>query len=257
MRRTYISGVILSFLSSAGLAQPSLYERLVESAVPSGETQQWAKEKISQVKSIRPRQDLDQKIPPFHRRIPPLPQGETFCQICHPPLPHAKTLRKRSFLNMHTRFISCGTCHFRPDGEKLRYAWLDYRHWRAVPRTRAFRVGQAVDNEQPIDGWLKIAPFSHGLPAIPARDSAFAQKVQKTWQEGDVALRTELVAELHTPLERQGAKCGACHSETGWLDFAALGADAEQALALKRHVIPRTIDRLQEGERVRILDLLR
>lgn len=261
MRRTCISAVILGLLSSVVLAQPSLYERLVERAIPGDEIQQWAKEKVSKFKSRVGAQravTLDQTLPPFHRRLPPLPQGETFCQICHPPLPHAKTLRKRSFLNMHTRFIACGTCHLRPEGEKLSYAWLDYGSWQiAPPNTQAFRIGRKVDNEQPIEGWLKIAPFSQGMPAIPKRDSAFAQTVKKTWQEKNETVKIELIAKLHAPLDRKGPKCSACHSETGWLDFVALGADAEQALALKRHVIPRTIDRLQEGERVRILDLLR
>ncbi|MDD5035547.1 MAG: hypothetical protein PHE55_12400, partial [Methylococcaceae bacterium] len=72
-------------------------------------------------------------------------------------------------------------------------------------------------------------------------------------------------AKIHAPLEKEGPHCDRCHAEKeGMLDFAALGASADQEQAIRRHVIPRFFghyplkaNEREDDERIHILDLLR
>jgi len=51
------------------------------------------------------------------------------CFECHGDFPHSKEPMIRSFLNMHTQFLGCMTCHTDPkkiDNSIIKFAWLNY-----------------------------------------------------------------------------------------------------------------------------------
>ncbi len=245
---------------AAAAAEP-LYWQAVEQVRPDAETLAKAREKVEKHKDIVIRDDIDAKLPPFHRRPEKkVTKGETFCQICHLPLPHSKTLRTRSFLNMHSRFIACATCHFRPKDRHLDYRWLDYRTGKVIPASaERFRTGKDIDNSIPIDGWVKIAPFWGDEPVVPLPGDETARRIDREWREGDLESRARLQARLHLPLEEKGPECGACHQEEKpLLDLEALGAPRRQAALIYRHVIPQFFGRYtEEDQRIRILDITR
>lgn len=256
--------LIASFCSIVGVqANPVSNPMYLEAIKQRPDDEQLAKsrEKILDYREIEIRDDLDQQIAPFHRRPEQLvKQGETFCQICHLPLPHRDSIWTRALLNMHSRFIACGTCHFRPEGVTFAYRWLDFsneRAWDFDPSR--FRVGRNLDNEIPADGTVKIAPFWQDKPAVPLPSSSEAQVIARAWRDGGMEQRVRLHAHLHRPLDPKGLPCDGCHQEDKpLLDFQALGADMDQARQIQRHVLPQFFSRYRDKEqKIRILDLTR
>lgn len=250
------AGLVLGF--GPGTAAEVLYVQQVEAAQPS------PKDLADALKQVREHKDLvirdDLKVPPFHKRLDQQVQkGEAFCQGCHLPVPHTQKLRTRGFLNMHSRFIACETCHFRPKLVALDYRWLDYESARPAPPQNRFRTGLKIDNSVALDGRVKIAPFFLGDPAITLPGSAFAERVAKEWKNADEDGKARLKARLHAPLEKEGRACDHCHSvDKPLLDLTGLGATPEQAEAIRRHVIPQFFGRYRkDDERLKIIDILR
>jgi RNase P subunit RPR2 len=254
--------VRLGLLATLAAAEPAaaepLYIQRAESARPNAEAIAKARQPVREHRDIAIREDL--KVPPFHKRLDdPVRDGETFCQDCHLPLPHTKSLRSRSFLNMHSRSIACETCHFQPKDAAIAYRWLDYRTGQPAKVEARFRTGRKADNAAPLGGGVKIAPFAAGTPAIALPGSDFAIRIAREWKNGDEAARAQLKARLHAPLAKEGPACARCHTETKpLLDLAALAAPPEQATAILRHVIPQFFARYKdEDERLKIIDILR
>ena len=240
------------------LADEALYVRQYRQARPDAETLHKAGQQVREHQNVTLREPTG--LAPFHRQLQPLTRGEAFCQSCHAPLPHGKKLRDRTFLNMHSRFIACETCHFRPESVQLQYDWLDYPAWVPVQGDAGrFRTGSQTDNAVSLSGTVKIAPFSQGVPALARRDSDFAREVEQTWQNAAVPERSLLKARLHTPLNRQGPECAACHTgKQPLLDLARLGASPAQVTAIQQHIIPQFFARYRsDEERLRIIDILR
>lgn len=252
--------ILLGGLGSA-VADPG-YIQLYEAANPDDPALEVAARAVREHKNVVRRDDLP--LMPFHQQQEPLRAGEAFCQTCHSPLPHTQKLRDRTFLNMHSRFIACETCHFRPRsndprGSAFHYQWLDYRQWQATSgHPTRFRTNQKLDNAAPLEGTIKIAPFTGTEPAIARRDSAFTATISQIWQGTDTASRIRLKAKLHLPLAKKGPECAACHTENKpLLDLAALGASSEQVAAIQRHIIPQFFSRYRtDEERLKIIDIL-
>lgn len=262
-RRACPLGVLLLTLTGvfspgAGAAEPLFVQRATI-ARPDQAAIDKALQQVREHKVVKLKEDL--RVPPFHKRVePPIREGEAYCQGCHKPLPHTAKLKDRAFLNMHSRYIACETCHFRPEDASLTFRWLDYKAQKAAdPKADRFRTGRNIDNAELIDGGFKIAPFFQGDPAIAMRGSAFAKQVLKDWEEGDELAKARLKARIHSPLKKEGPACGKCHTEDKpMLDLLALGADREQATAIQRHVIPQFFGRYQtDEERLKIIDILR
>lgn len=238
-------------------AEPG-YVRAVERSRPDPETLAKAREKVKKHREVTIRDDIDAQLPHFHRRMQEkVTKGETFCQICHLPLPHQKSVRTRAFLNMHSRFIACATCHYRPEGKQLDYLWLDYRSGRAVAGEGRLRTGTDTPASQPIDGWVKIAPFEGDEPVVPLPQDPWAKEIARRWREGGLEQRAKLQARLHLPLEEKGPQCGDCHQEEQpLLVLERLGASREQACLVYRHMIPQFFGRYRdEDQKIRIIDI--
>jgi len=251
--------LVFSLLVWGNLSAEPLYVRQVKSAHPSVEDVEKA---LKQVKEHRDdvviRDDLDSKLPTFHKRLAQkVTTGETFCQGCHLPVPHGKKPRTRAFLNMHSRYIACTTCHFRPEGRRFEFRWLDYQNWQEAHPENPFRTG--TDNAQPINGNLKIAPFYAGEPAIPAKNSPFAKEIRRQWQQGDLEQKARLKAYLHSPLKKEGPECTACHtSDQSMLNLTGLGANDRQKDLIEYHRIPSFFSRYKsDDEKLRIIGILR
>lgn len=134
--------------------------------------------------------------------------------MCHLPLPHRQSLWTRALLNMHSRYIACSTCHFRPKNVTFAYRWLDFSNGQVLEADASrFRAGRDLDNENLPDGNVKIAPFWQDQPAVPLPSSAKAQDIARLWREGDTEQKIQLHAQLHRPLEPQGLSCDGCHQE--------------------------------------------
>ncbi len=242
------------------LSAAPLYPELVEHAEVDDEALQDALEQIREYEEITVIDELP--LPPFHHRdaIPHIAK-QPFCLRCHLPLPHRQDERARTFLNMHSRFIACETCHLRPAGVELEYRWLAYDGEQAG----RFLTGRMAPSEQeknpsivPREG-VRIAPFYSDEVVLVFSDHPFAERMEQRWKEGTVREKAELKARLHAPLEKNGPKCGECHGERSpLLDLQALGASPQQLRAFRQNTIVRFFERFGNDDgRLRIDELLR
>ncbi len=249
---------LLPALSGAWAAP--LYPDLVERAEVTAKQLDEARKQIREHKAVEVLDELS--LPPFHHREVKVQVGRPpLCMLCHLSLPHRENERTRTFLNMHSRYLSCETCHLQPKGVKLEYRWLA-DDGSAPGQPVADAVSVAEDEQIPSiipQPGARIAPFSHGEVALIFQEHPLAKEVKRVWQEGSPEEKSRLKARLHTPLEKKGPECKACHGEESpLLDLEALGASPQQLRAIRQNTIVRFFNRFEEDdERLRIDELLR
>ncbi len=258
LRFDWVSALATLFLLLLGTgfvsAEP-LYQQLVESAKVSDETLQKARKQIEEHQEVEVLENLS--VAAFHQRekSPPMAK-QPLCQTCHLALPHQNNERSRTFMNMHSRYIACETCHLQPRDLALEYRWVAYDGHEAglqlPPRQITALTGA---NEQPEPASLapqagaRIAPFFNDTLALLFKDSDFAKKIKRQWEAISRDQRAELKARLHAPLEEEGPACQSCHGkEQPLLDLGLLGATTKQANAIEKNSIARFFSRFKKDD---------
>jgi len=265
--------VLLGSFSFSGYAE-GLYLQTVQSISLSEEQRQKSLKALEEYKQVKVRGELE--VPPFHKRGKvDASLGNSFCSTCHMTPPHTKSVRSRTFMNMHTQYIACETCHFRPEGVQFDYQWQDTRDASLVPaKSKLFR--QEVELEKKIarlpakkvitkdtyniNPFYKITPFYQQQAVNLRNDDAFAKETKKLWtQEGALIEKAERRALIHAPLSEKGPTCQACHSQQdSLLNLAELGASAYQAEKIENNIVTQFFSRYKDEEqRIRIMSLLR
>ena len=267
--------IALCFLLSsfAIVHAESYYLQAVESAQLDVEKVKNSRDKVKEHKDIKVQDELE--IPPFHKRDEWEKESlaKTFCTTCHLSPPHTKNLRSRAFLNMHTEFIACETCHMRPENVTFKYQWLDYRSKQVVePIEELFRQpimreedpkkAEEKKKEKEIrkkDVMIKIAPFLENEMALILRDHPYAEETGKIWKDESFENRVIRRLKTHVPLKKKGPECKVCHqTEEPMLDLKALGANVKQVRSMQRHIVPQFFKRYTEDEqKIRINNLLK
>lgn len=270
-----ITACLLLLLAQQAMAKP-LYLEQLEKATVTDKVLQKARQQIKDHKDIKILDKL--AVAPFHlRRTQPIETKQPFCLGCHLPLPHRDNERSRSFMNMHSRYIACETCHLRPKAISLEYRWLAFsgpNAGRTVPPNKLTVTLQKspADNTQKNKHRVKkkkhtlvpqagarITPFYNDEPVLIFKDHHFSRQTRKQWKKADTDEQARLKVRLHTPLEKEGPACKACHSkDKPMLDLKALGATAKQLSRFQHNTISRFFARFKESdERIRIGDLLK
>lgn len=260
---SYIRLMVLCLLMTNVQAN-NLYLDKVNMAVIDAESLQKSKDKINKHKNITVKDDLE--VIPFHKRQAwqQTSLKLTFCTDCHLQPPHTKNIRSRVFLNMHTEFIACESCHFRPDNTELTFQWFDYQTQHVVtPKSQLFRQTNGDSTEQQASNntskLIKISPFWQDKPTLILNSHPFALKTADLWKTADLATKAEQRAKIHQPLKEKGRKCQACHqTDNPILDLAALGATPQQIKAIQQHIIPQFFKRYTKDEQhIRLNNLLK
>lgn len=202
-----------------------------------------AHKQIKEHSEIKLKEDIF--VPPFHK------QGEKnttdkkpFCNTCHQQQPHSLNERKRSFLNMHSRYISCETCHLVLKNIQFEYRWLNFNN---------------SSNEVSAK---RITPFYEDEAVLIFSDHEFAKELKDSWDSesfADASLeKAKLKLQLHAPLNKGGPDCLDCHNnKEQLLDLKFLGYKDKDITKLQQHSIPRFFSRFtQEEQRLRMTDLL-
>ncbi len=252
------------FVNAALASDTPLYWQRVEQAQPDSKALSDSKKLVKQHKDV----DIIERtrIRPFHKQpVYAELSSNAFCMNCHLPIPHTKNLRSRTFLNMHTNYIACESCHFRPEDASLEYRWFNFETQQTQPvSSELFKVIKPKDAEQKKafkerDPSIKITPFFNQRPAILFKDSTQPQHLLQQWKDGDLRQRTEVRAKIHAPLEPKGPKCKACHDvDEQQFDLEQLGANPQQIKAITMHRIPLFFSRYKEkDQKIRIIDVLR
>lgn len=230
------AGLLFAFAVQA----QSLYVEQFEASSVDDKTLQQARKQIKEHKAIELKADIF--VPPFHKQLPvKMTAKKEFCNNCHLSPPHRKDERKRSFLNMHSRYISCQTCHFQPQGVQLEYRWLSF------------------DEEKNAETEKRIAPFYKNQPVTIFSEHELGRKIEQEWKTEATLPRAKIKAKLHAPLSDKGPECLACHdSKKPLLDLSALGYSDKEIKKLQQHAIPRFFSRFKkQDKRLRMTDLLR
>ena len=215
---------------------------------------------IKQIEALEVVQQQQLTLLPFHSRRPQSESGEQpICLSCHLSLPHRKNERKRTFLNMHSRYVACETCHLKSESTELDYRWLAYDG----PHVGLEVVAMDVEGDEakkpfmPLPG-ARITPFVDDKPAVIFKSAHSAKRVTGEWASLDIVSKAKLKARLHAPLQREGPACEACHNRESLLDLEMLGADSAKRRQIEQNSIARFFARFnEERERLRITDLLR
>ena len=250
--------LLLFALLSAPVLAENYYLKQVDQAEVSDQQLQEAAKQIEALEEVQLQQI---NLSPFHKRRQLVETDELpFCRNCHLPLPHRKNERKRTFLNMHSRFIACETCHLQSDDPMLNYRWLAYSGPHAgieVMPTGVAGDEQGQPSFIPLPG-ARIAPFVGSESTAIFKDSVAGRNLTEGWESSDDAAKAKLKARLHAPLQKEGPDCDACHHRESMLDLVSLGADPVKVRQIEQNSIARFFTRFNEqNERLHITDLLR
>jgi hypothetical protein len=230
--------ISLLLWAGVGFAEPLYLSQMRSVEVDADETE----EIIKQLKEYRPIELTPPlKLPPFHNQV--TLQGESkrdFCVSCHTAMPHRKSERLRSYLNMHVNHLACASCHFKSEGVVLKYRWHQWDR-------------EAKEASSPL-----ITPHYQGQPVTPDADNPEIAKLLETWEESDINQQAEQHQRLHNPLEREGTRCDSCHTtETSLLDLEQLDYDEEEIHAIRNDRIARFLgDEAYEDKPIKLMDLL-
>lgn len=268
MRSSIFIALCFYLLSNTVAHAESYYLQSLKSLEISAEKLQKSRDKVKEHKEVKVIDELE--VPPFHKRDEWEKESlsRTFCTGCHLSPPHTKNLRSRAFLNMHTEFIACETCHMRPENVKFSYQWLDYKTKQLLtPSTNLFR--QAINQDdipknaeekiRKTDVMSKIVPTYNNEMALILRDHSFAKDSLSIWKDGAFEDKVARRAKIHAPLKEKGPECGACHqTKDPMLDLKGLGANVMQVKRMQKHIIPQFFKRYTEDDqKIRINSLLK
>ncbi len=248
---------LLSFTAPL-VAEENPYLKFVHQSPPDAKVLQEAGKQVDHYRELK-----ISEVPglaPFHKRNSDVEADrQPLCRVCHPSLPHRESVRKRSFLNMHTRYVACETCHFQPQGVTFEYRWLDY----GAPDCCASAAAEAPDKAA-VPSLVprpsaRIAPFFQGRPALLFKDGPFAEEIHETWKEGGRDEKARLKARLHASLKKDGRRCADCHRrKQTLLDWQTLKASERQVRAIEDNAIARFFSRYKDkDQRLRMTELLR
>ena len=152
------------------------------------------------------------------------------CLICHSELPHRKNRKVRSLLNMHSQYMVCESCHVRkPKDGQIVYKWA--RPDNPNPKGPFIGTHYAAQTGylKPVEDMIsKITPFvvtrqDDETSMVYEQDTRAAQEyMRQRFQLTQPAIE-KVKEKFHKHLEPKGFDCQTCHSQSGALDFSALG----------------------------------
>lgn len=157
------------------------------------------------------------------------------CLLCHTILPHNKNIRNRAFLNLHSGYVACTTCHL-ADSTNVSFTWLDTETGKLV-----------VGVERPETRWKDVGKYQ----LVPVRDSTvlytpqdsphLAARLAQNALE-DSAMAADLREELEAGIMMTGRACKRCHTQDGFIDFRAAGYPEERASELESLSTPSVFE---------------
>lgn len=173
------------------------------------------------------------------------------CRVCHPLYPHSSSNKVRAFLNMHTGFLICESCHLKKEKyENLVYEWKDPEPFEFVGEPYGMHLKREKEPEKKgdiVSKMLKIFSSDKESPegskteyfisriAVFSSDGSAKRNLENTVdiekakgfmeRAPGAADKAKELEYFHRDIERKGinAACNECHSANGILDFRKLG----------------------------------
>lgn len=195
-------------------------------------------------------EDVDWRHRRFHDSVPVVTVDENLrpseCLLCHSMLPHQKELKTRAYLNLHSRFMTCESCHAKPeDRVSANFAWLDLRVKVEGDPAMPYKLLEepadtGLDNFTSLLG-IKVGgqPLFADLGSERAKEylANSAPMTQARMQDTKDTFHDRVQSGVGT-----GATCTECHvAEGGLLDFQAVGFDENRVRALRSSAITASV----------------
>ncbi len=273
---TLMSFTLISFNCTAA-QKVNLYQQLYKtqqtSLTKDSETKK-IQEMLSKLKEVEKLPALD--VPPFHFQgvqTSSTEQGlaeQSFCADCHTSTPHKKSVRTRSFLNMHSKSIACETCHLNVD-QKLSYQWLnsqeklvdkinfeDKNSYLLVPVHQDVAVNTSKNSnfsKDILQQWQKNKKYIMQKDQ-QAKQESHLSKQALLWQNIHQALNSSNVIDNKEPAQQT---CISCHQQNDpKLNLFALGASKQRQQSFEQNIIARFFSRYKkEDDKINLIELLK
>lgn len=175
------------------------------------------------------------------------PDKASTCVRCHGVVPHDKSKEIRSFLNMHTFYLACETCHSLPEKGQPAYnfSWYDKDTGDLVGNPPALvKIEESFTMLQekkqfPVYGdyGAKIAPgikegdeinLLHGQ-----KEMAFVERYISLQERLDQEQKSQMKQVIHRKVSKEPLICKGCHNEKEqYIPFAELGYPPTRAQEL-------------------------
>ena len=159
--------------------------------------------------------------------------SESACNVCHSIYPHSKNNLVRAFLNMHTGFMLCETCHLNRDAldsyifdwkkpEETKFSGDPFGSYYLPKKENALETGHLISRIAVfISEKGKLRMITH------TADIQLATEFLSKEKNLSIDEKAERLKYFHrdTAREEISVACNECHSENGILDLNKLGFD--------------------------------
>jgi len=162
----------------------------------------------------------------------------SLCVECHGNVPHDKSKEIRSFLNMHTFYAACETCHSLPEkpATAWNFSWYNKDDGKIVENPQALvKIEDMVTSEKekkqyPVYGnyGAKIAPtymeagenkLLHGN-----KEMEFAKRYLTEQERLSPEKKSQMKRVIHRKISKKPVQCKQCHQEESpYIPFGKLG----------------------------------
>ncbi|MDH5394197.1 MAG: hypothetical protein OEY11_13505 [Gammaproteobacteria bacterium] len=162
----------------------------------------------------------------------------SICVQCHGNVPHDQSKDIRSFLNMHTFYLACETCHSLPekDSQAWSFRWYDKEtgeianNPKDLIKIEDLYASKETKRQYPVYGnyGAKIAPgyeqsgeikFLHGN-----NEMAFTERYKTEQELLTPEKKSQMKRIIHRKVSKKPVQCKQCHQEKKpYVPFAELG----------------------------------
>lgn len=159
------------------------------------------------------------------------------CRVCHSLYPHHSNNLVRAFLNMHTGFMFCETCHINNKKfNKLDYEWISSSNIEFVGEPFGSYFEPHPDQAQQGKNVIsRIAVYQTRKgkkeSLINTQDVSNAQLFLKVQDKMEASIRKKELDDFHKDVAKKevSVACNGCHAAKGIMDFEKLGFDEKKA----------------------------
>jgi len=144
-------------------------------------------------------------------------ESTSVCLQCHGNYPHSKAADIRSFLNAHTFFLACETCHIKKrEGETMMHVWLDNQTGEELLRLE----GKAGNYGAKIVPLIKEGGQFRRLDI--STDEKFIKEYLKLRATFNADQNAEAKIRIHKDISKKPVFCDECHRKQGYINFKEL-----------------------------------
>lgn len=184
----------------------------------------------------------------------------SICIRCHGNIPHDKSKEIRSFLNMHTFYLACETCHATPDdgAPEWAFSWYDKDTGQVTGNPLAL-----LEIAKPNKTKAEIAKFSYGnygakvAPGVDNsgkmtllhgdKEMAFVERYIAEQDQLRPGQKSQMKRVIHRRVHKEPMQCKQCHQkEEPYIPFAKLGYSPSRIEQLTNVEVISMIDKFKK-----------